>query len=1149
MSDSKQGYASMMMRMLTAVVLFIYTTVVVSPGVQAAQQVVRDVIDENVAGKAREATAHARMLDDTARELRSLRQSRSQSRSMQTATDDGARLRELRASLRTQSDAARQELESFEAQLHDWAVPEEIIRRHREAVAQLNQSSVELDERLGAIAEAPDARSADGRIDAALTRLDAIRGRKAHQSFDPLKMPYRPASGKAREPKIKPQELVALLPAETSSRLLLASSSQLMIAAQAAPVPPEYLSATEDVRLTERIANLAQSIGPNPVELYHWVRNNIGFVPTYGSIQGSDLTLQNGHGNAFDTASLLIALYRASGIPARYAYGTVEVPIEKVMNWVGVSSPDEAQDIIGQGGIPNVAVTSGGRVKSLRFEHVWVEAWVDFIPSRAAKNIAGDTWVAVDPSFKEYIVERGLALDAQTPFNAAEAFAQITESSGVDDRAGVISSLDVAQIKSRFYDYQVEAAEALHRVHPDATTTDLLDRRYIRASTAPMLPSGLPYRLVAAGNKFAVLPASLRHSVRIASYASTLDRVEDAPQLAHTISLPALGTKRLSVSYRPASDADAQTIAAAISNGSSSLPAYLIRVVPQLKLDEEVLTEGPVVTMGDAQQWSARLSGPINASNGDVPFEHTVAGDLLVFSIDGGGIGGSAAAIRRGAFTQPNAAEDLHFAGLSFWTAHNLTDRLTAEGMGGRIVRLPSVALLSAGFTPRYFFGIARQASYLGRMLDARHVVISAVAPSDQVRRAIVMLAGIQGSQWEATAMNSVFGRKERMSMSATEYMTYATTHGVPIQVVAADNLAPAIANLQVSADVIDDISAAVSAGMVAMIPQRDLNIRGRVGNGYIILDPQTGAGAYLIDGGLNGGFESPCSGPSPTPPVTSTGGGAPPSGLAAMGFAAAALPAVSSTIPNIIQTEANLVRISQIAAAANDSVFYQQARALAPRMATPVAVRLVAGGFVLAIGAAFVASVIVATAYSIAILITHHLAQIELALLAAEGGAAEAVHPTPAPSPEPNPDEDDCECKRNPQAPQCACTFKQVPHLGDDNRHDTCADTMPNRFPGFDTLVCTPQGLCKTYDAALPDGQTYCEVKTYNFDENKFLLERTSMIADDHASSITQQIIANECGINYCYVVADARHVPIVRGWGTTEDIRVRPECLTFPR
>ena len=46
--------------------------------------------------------------------------------------------------------------------------------------------------------------------------------------------------------------------------------------------------------------------------------------------------------NAFDTASLLIALLRVSNIPARYQMGTIEVPIEKAMNWLGGFSDPRA---------------------------------------------------------------------------------------------------------------------------------------------------------------------------------------------------------------------------------------------------------------------------------------------------------------------------------------------------------------------------------------------------------------------------------------------------------------------------------------------------------------------------------------------------------------------------------------------------------------------------------------------------------------------------------------------------------------------------------------------------------------------------------------------------------------------------------------
>jgi len=91
--------------------------------------------------------------------------------------------------------------------------------------------------------------------------------------------------------------------------------------------------------------------------------------------------------NAFDTSSLLIALLRASNIPAKYVQGTVELPIEKVKNWVGgFTDSNSALSFIASGGIPVGGITEGGQIKYVQMEHVSVEAWVDMIPSQGAIN-------------------------------------------------------------------------------------------------------------------------------------------------------------------------------------------------------------------------------------------------------------------------------------------------------------------------------------------------------------------------------------------------------------------------------------------------------------------------------------------------------------------------------------------------------------------------------------------------------------------------------------------------------------------------------------------------------------------------------------------------------------------------------------------
>ena len=82
------------------------------------------------------------------------------------------------------------------------------------------------------------------------------------------------------------------------------------------------LAPTIDAPITPEIQALADQLNNNVVEIYTWVHNNIRFIPSYGSIQGAQMTLETKRGYAMDTASLAIALLRASNIPARYAYRT-----------------------------------------------------------------------------------------------------------------------------------------------------------------------------------------------------------------------------------------------------------------------------------------------------------------------------------------------------------------------------------------------------------------------------------------------------------------------------------------------------------------------------------------------------------------------------------------------------------------------------------------------------------------------------------------------------------------------------------------------------------------------------------------------------------------------------------------------------------
>ncbi len=77
---------------------------------------------------------------------------------------------------------------------------------------------------------------------------------------------------------------------------------------------------------TSSVAALAKSLkGSTPydtaVNLFNWVRDNIGYSFYYNTKYGAAGTLAHMTGNCVDTASLLIALARDDGITSRYVHG------------------------------------------------------------------------------------------------------------------------------------------------------------------------------------------------------------------------------------------------------------------------------------------------------------------------------------------------------------------------------------------------------------------------------------------------------------------------------------------------------------------------------------------------------------------------------------------------------------------------------------------------------------------------------------------------------------------------------------------------------------------------------------------------------------------------------------------------------------
>ncbi|MGA9333778.1 MAG: transglutaminase-like domain-containing protein, partial [Rudaea sp.] len=390
--------------------------------------------------------------------------------------------------------------------------------------------------------------------------------------------------------------------ADYQNATYLPAATNLVAAGSSGTLPPPTaadLAQTDDVVLTPAIRDLATSLGNNPVSIYNWVRDHIRFTPTYGSIQGADATLQTHQGNAFDTSSLLIALLRASNIPARYAYGTIELPASAAQNWVGgVSVPAAAVSLFDQGGIPVDGVLSGGSIASIQIEHVWVDAYVDFKPSRGAKNRNASTWVPLDAAYKQYRYTAGMDVRGGVNVDTSALAAQITQ--GATQTADGVSGLDTSGLAAAFADFSTRVGGFITAHKANATVSDVLGSQATIVEDLPLLAGTLPYKTVAIGAVYADLPDTLRWKVQYGVYASDYDRSQANALVSVTQSLPQLIGKRLTLSFAGASASDNDKVASLLNSNPlpSTLAGAAVQTTAQITLDGQVVSSGGSVPLG-----------------------------------------------------------------------------------------------------------------------------------------------------------------------------------------------------------------------------------------------------------------------------------------------------------------------------------------------------------------------------------------------------------------------------------------------------------------------------------------------------------------------------------------------------------------------
>ena len=407
-----------------------------------------------------------------------------------------------------QHQQAMQKFKSTENYIKKQNLSDTILQRHQDAVEKYKTHHETLMNRMTGLQQAETLDEQGKAFDQLNGFMKTQQFKPGHQALNPDQMPFGPRKNKTRKVKITKKDLQAVLGIENKTQLAQLGFPALMTGAD---IPAEYLAETIDAIITPEIEALAAELEHHPVKIYTWMHNNIQYVPSHGSIQGADYTLQTKRANGFDTASLFIALLRASNIPARYAYGTVEISAERVMNWVGgVNNVEAALQLLGQGGIPTTAITEGGKITRVQIEHVWVEAFVDFFPSRGMINRFGDYWIAMDASFKQYDFKQGMDIQNKVPFDAETFVNDILNETQYDENGSWISGLPEEKIKAKFEEHRQQVEDYVNNQNSEATVGDVLGISNIKVIEIRPLAAGLPYRTIALGERFASIPDSMR---------------------------------------------------------------------------------------------------------------------------------------------------------------------------------------------------------------------------------------------------------------------------------------------------------------------------------------------------------------------------------------------------------------------------------------------------------------------------------------------------------------------------------------------------------------------------------------------------------------------------------------------------------------
>ena len=169
------------------------------------------------------------------------------------------------------------------------------------------------------------------------------------------------------------------------------------------------------------------------------------------------------------------------------------------------------------------AINSVRKLFSKSMEHAWVEAFVNYYPSRGTvqhgnvthPQAPADTWVPIDPSYKQHTFKAGLNLKDSVAFDAQGFVDAAKQGATVNEAQGWVQNLNQTNIKTKLDQYQASIKTKIDATNGgNATVGDVLGSQTIIKDDIPYFAGSLKNKITAIGERYSQLPESLRAQFR-----------------------------------------------------------------------------------------------------------------------------------------------------------------------------------------------------------------------------------------------------------------------------------------------------------------------------------------------------------------------------------------------------------------------------------------------------------------------------------------------------------------------------------------------------------------------------------------------------------------------------------------------------------